>query len=52
VSRKRRWSLAIDNYRVVPDEKTVPRFWETPSGNPQALGAWSAPFEQYGQEFV
>lgn len=44
--------LAINNYRLMPTDKTVLQFWETPSGNPPALRAWFAPGDQWGQEFV
>jgi len=44
--------LAINNYRLVPADKTVFRFHETPTGNPIALKAWFAPGDHYGQEFV
>jgi hypothetical protein len=44
--------LAIANYRLVPKENTVFRFWETPAGNPIALRAWFAAGDNWGQEFV
>lgn len=44
--------LAINNYRLVPKEKTLFQFYETPSGNPIALRAWFFPGDNWGQEFV
>jgi hypothetical protein len=44
--------LAINNYRLQPTEKTVLRYWETPSGSPPALRAWFSAGDQYGQEFA
>jgi len=44
--------LAINNYRLVPKDKTMFSFWETPRGNPIALKAWFAPGDHWGQEFV
>lgn len=44
--------LAIANYRLFPKDKTTFSFWETPSGNPQALRAWFFPGDNWGQEFV
>ncbi len=44
--------LAINNYRLEPTDKTVLRYWETPSGSPPALRAWFSPGDQYGQEFA
>jgi len=44
--------LAINNYRLFPTDKTVLKYWETPSGNPLALRAWFAPGDRWGQEFV
>lgn len=44
--------LAINNYRLVPKDKTEFSFWETPRGNPIALKAWFAPGDHWGQEFV
>ncbi len=44
--------LAINNYRLVPTDKTVFTFWETPQGNPAALKAWFFPGDNMGQEFV
>jgi len=44
--------LAINNYRLFPTDKTVLKYWETPTGNPLALRAWFAPGDRWGQEFV
>jgi len=44
--------MAINNYRLVPKDKTVLTFYETPLGNPPALKAWFPPGENWGQEFV
>jgi len=44
--------LAINNYRLVPKDKTALSFWETPRGNPPALKAWFFPGDNWGQEFV
>jgi len=44
--------LAINNYRLQPTDKTVLRYWETPSGTPPALRAWFFPGDNYGQEFA
>ncbi|HEY1758696.1 MAG TPA: hypothetical protein VGG72_25210 [Bryobacteraceae bacterium] len=44
--------LAIPNYRLEPNEKTMFAFWETPNGNPRALRAWFYPGDNFGQEFV
>jgi len=44
--------LAINNYRLFPTEKTVLKYWETPSGNPPALRAWFPAGDRWGQEFV
>jgi len=44
--------LAINNYRLFPTEKTVLKYWETPSGNPLALRAWFPAGGRWGQEFV
>jgi hypothetical protein len=44
--------LAINNYRVVPKDKTTFSFWETPRGNPVALKSWFFPGDRWGQEFV
>jgi hypothetical protein len=44
--------LTINNYRLIPKDKTAFSFWETPRGNPSALKAWFAPGDNWGQEFV
>jgi len=44
--------MAINNYRLVPTDKTVLRFYETPKGNPPALKAWFPAGDRWGQEFV
>ncbi|HEY7838481.1 MAG TPA: hypothetical protein VIC54_07770 [Terriglobales bacterium] len=44
--------LAINNYRLVPTDKTVITFEERPVDTPVALHAWFYPGDQYGQEFV
>ena len=44
--------LAFNNYRLEPTDKTVLRYWETPSGSPPALRAWFFPGDNYGQEFA
>lgn len=44
--------MAINNYRLFPTEKTVLKYWETPSGNPPALRAWFPAGDRWGQEFV
>jgi hypothetical protein len=43
--------LAIPAYRIEPREKSVFRFYETPSGNPIALHIWFPPADSWGQEF-
>lgn len=44
--------MAINNYRLVPKDKTVLTFYETPRGNPPAIKAWFPSGDQWGQEFV
>ncbi|MGA2877425.1 MAG: hypothetical protein ABSG13_00585 [Bryobacteraceae bacterium] len=44
--------LAIPNYQLEPNGKTIFSFWETPPGNPAALRAWFYPGDNFGQEFV
>jgi hypothetical protein len=44
--------LAIPNYQLEPNGKTIFAFWETPPGNPTALRAWFYPGDNFGQEFV
>jgi len=45
-------AMALNNYRLVPTDKTVLKYWETPKGNPPALRAWFPSGERWGQEFV
>lgn len=44
--------LALSNYRLVPKDKTVISYWETPPGQPRAIRAWFFPGDNYGQEFI
>ena len=44
--------LAFNNYQLVPKDKTVLTYWETPAGSPPALRAWFFPGDQFGQEFA
>ena len=44
--------LALPNYRLVPRDKTVITYWETPPGQPKALRAWFYPGDNFGQEFA
>jgi hypothetical protein len=44
--------LAIPNYQLEPNGKSIFSFWETPPGNPPALRAWFYPGDNFGQEFV
>jgi len=44
--------LAIPDYRLHPRGKTVIKFTEEGSGNPEALKAWFYPGSQFGTEFV
>jgi len=44
--------LAIPNYRLTPAKKTVMTFRERAAGSPEALRAWFAPRETFGEEFV
>ena len=44
--------LAIPNYRLEPSEKSEFTFWETPAGEPVALGSWFYPGDTYGFEFA
>lgn len=44
--------LAIDNYRLIPKEKTVLTFSERRKDAPMALRAWFSPGDDWGQEFV
>jgi hypothetical protein len=44
--------LAIPDYRLEPTGKTVIKFAERPSSQPEALRAWFYPGDNYGHEFV
>lgn len=44
--------LAIPNYRLKPTDQLVMTFAERAAGRPQALRAWFAPGDKWGQEFV
>ena len=44
--------LALPNYRLVPKDKTVIQYWETPPGQARAMRAWFFPGDNYGQEFI
>lgn len=44
--------LAIPNYRLQAESKTVFTFWEMPAGHPKALRAWFYPGDNFGQEFA
>jgi hypothetical protein len=44
--------LAMPNYRLVPKDKTVLTYWETPPGQPRAVRAWFFPGDNFGQEFI
>jgi hypothetical protein len=44
--------LAIPDYRLRPRGKTVIKFAEEGSGNPEALKAWFYPGSQFGVQFV
>jgi LPXTG-motif cell wall-anchored protein len=44
--------LAMPNYQLVPKDKTVLTYWETPAGQPRAVRAWFFPGNNYGQEFA
>src|SRR5436189_5803010 len=44
--------LAIPNYRLKATDKTVMRFAERATGEPQAIRAWFYPGDNWGQEFV
>jgi hypothetical protein len=44
--------LTVPDYRLQPAGKTVLKFGERPSGEPEALQAWFYPGENYGHEFV
>jgi hypothetical protein len=45
-------TLTIADYRLHTTGKTVMTFNETPGDSPEALRAWFAPGDNYGQEFV
>jgi len=45
-------TLTIADYRLHTTGKTVMTFNETPGDAPEALRAWFAPGDNYGQEFV
>jgi len=44
--------LAIPNYRLKTNDKTVITFRERPAGEPEALRAWFYPGHAWGEEFV
>jgi hypothetical protein len=44
--------LTVPDYRLHPSGKTVLKFEEQPSSQPQALEAWFYPGDDYGHEFV
>ena len=44
--------LAMPNYRLVPKDRTVLTYWETPPGQPRAVRAWFFPGDNFGQEFI
>jgi Protein of unknown function (DUF2911) len=44
--------LTVPDYRLQPKGKTVLKFEERPSNNPEALEAWFYPGDNYGHEFV
>ena len=44
--------LALPNYRLVPKDKTVIQYWETPPGQARAMRAWFFPGDNFGQEFI
>lgn len=41
--------LAIPDYRLQPEDKTVLMFEERPSGSAEAIKAWFYPGDNYGQ---
>lgn len=45
-------TIAINNYRLVPTDKTVMRFRERGEGQPEAIRAWFYPGDNFGQQFV
>jgi hypothetical protein len=44
--------LTVPDYRLRPTGKTVLKFEEQPSNQPEALEAWFYPGDNYGHEFV
>jgi hypothetical protein len=44
--------LTVPDYRLHPSGKTVLKFAERPSSQPEALEAWFYPGDEYGHEFV
>lgn len=44
--------MTVPDYRTHPTGKTVIRFEERPSDQPEALRAWFYPGDNYGHEFV
>jgi len=44
--------LTVPDYRLQPTGKTVLKFEERPSTQPEALRAWFYPGDDYGHEFV
>jgi hypothetical protein len=44
--------LALPNYQLVPKDKTVLTYWETPAGQPRAIRSWFYPGDNFGQEFA
>ena len=44
--------LAVPDYRLVPDGKTVVTFEERVKGAPEAIKAWFFPGDNYGVEFI
>jgi hypothetical protein len=44
--------LSIPHYRIEPKGETELRFWETASGEPQALRTWFYPGDLHGHEFI
>jgi hypothetical protein len=44
--------LTVPDYRLHPSGKTVLKFEEQPSSQPEALEAWFYPGDDYGHEFV
>jgi hypothetical protein len=44
--------LATPDYRLAPTDQTVISLEERPSGNPEAVGSWFYPGDNYGSKFV